>query len=126
VCRLVLFILWLSKGATHGFTDSAIFTPNNSIKNSRSRGDSVWQVVRSARHPGTEGGRALPIAAFIKDLQDMESRETPLSAPTVKQNLAAPRMLFDWLVIVGMEMFLAPEKTVRQVTTFVDGEAPLW
>jgi len=43
VCRLVLFILWLSKGATYGFTDGAIFTPNNSIKNSRSRGDSVWQ-----------------------------------------------------------------------------------
>jgi hypothetical protein len=33
----------LAKGATYGFTDGAIFTPNNSIKNSRSRGDSVWQ-----------------------------------------------------------------------------------
>jgi len=32
------------------------------------------------------------VAAFIKDLQD------ELSPPSVKQHLAALRMLFDWLV----------------------------
>ena len=39
------------------------------------------------------------VAAFIKDLQNKELQEKPFSAPTVKQHLAALRMLFDWLVI---------------------------
>src|ERR1700674_1224346 len=38
-------------------------------------------------------------AAFIKELQDKDICEKPFSPPTVKQHLAAPRMLFDWLVI---------------------------
>jgi site-specific recombinase XerD len=39
------------------------------------------------------------VAAFIKDLQNKERQEKPLSAPTVKQHLAALHMLFDWLVV---------------------------
>ena len=39
------------------------------------------------------------VAAFIKELQDKERQEKPKSAPTVKQHLAALRMLFDWLVV---------------------------
>jgi len=37
--------------------------------------------------------QAFHVAAFVKDLQQ------EFSPPTVKQNLAALRMLFDWLVI---------------------------
>jgi site-specific recombinase XerD len=36
---------------------------------------------------------------FVKIHQDKERQDKPLSAPTVKQHLAALRMLFDWLVI---------------------------
>jgi site-specific recombinase XerD len=52
------------------------------------------------------------IAAFIKDLQDKERQEKPLSAPTVKQHLAALRMLFDWLVI-GQVIQMNPAHAVR-------------
>jgi site-specific recombinase XerD len=52
------------------------------------------------------------IAAFIKDLQDKERQEKPLSAPTVKQHLAALRMLFDWLVI-GQVIEVNPAHAVR-------------
>ena len=52
------------------------------------------------------------IAAFIKDPQDKERQEKPLSAPTVKQHLAALRMLFDWLVI-GQVIEVNPAHAVR-------------
>lgn len=39
------------------------------------------------------------VAEFIKELQDKDRQEKPMSSPTVKQRLAALRMLFDWLVI---------------------------
>lgn len=40
------------------------------------------------------------VAAFIKELQNkpFPPRDKPFSPPTVKQHLAALRMLFDWLV----------------------------
>ena len=44
--------------------------------------------------------QAFHVAAFIKDLQG------EFSPPTVKQHLAALRMLFDWLVT-------APRKSIR-------------
>jgi len=37
------------------------------------------------------------VAAFIKDMQDKDRHEKPLSALTAKQHLAALHMLFDWL-----------------------------
>lgn len=46
------------------------------------------------------------VAAFLKDL------EKHCSAPTVKQNLAALRMLFDWL-LVGQVMRSNPAHAVR-------------
>src|SRR4029077_20534490 len=46
------------------------------------------------------------VAAFIKDLQD------ELSPPTVKQHLAALRMLFDWLV-TGHVIDVNPAHAVR-------------
>ena len=52
------------------------------------------------------------VAAFIKDLQDKERQEKPLSAPTVKQHLAALRMLFDWLVI-GQVIEVNPAHAMR-------------
>jgi integrase/recombinase XerD len=39
------------------------------------------------------------VAAFIKDLQNKDLQKNPFSSPTVKQHLAALRMLFVWLVI---------------------------
>ena len=52
------------------------------------------------------------VAAFIKELQDKERQEKPKSAPTVKQHLAALRMLFDWLV-VGHIIEVNPAHAVR-------------
>jgi site-specific recombinase XerD len=52
------------------------------------------------------------VAAYIKDLQDKDRHEQPLSAPTVKQHLAALRMLFDWLVI-GQVIQMNPAHAVR-------------
>ena len=52
------------------------------------------------------------VAAFLKDLQDKDRQEKPLSAPMVKQHLAALRMLFDWLVI-GHVIEVNPAHAVR-------------
>jgi site-specific recombinase XerD len=50
--------------------------------------------------------RPLHVAAFIKGLQETHAR------PTVKQHLAALRMLFDWLVI-GQTLEQNPAHAVR-------------
>ena len=47
------------------------------------------------------------VAAYLKGLEKEE-----LSEPTIKQHLAAIRMLFDWLV-VGQVMPLNPAHAVR-------------
>ena len=52
------------------------------------------------------GVHAFHVAAFIKDLQGQ------LSPPTVKQHLAALRMLFDWLV-TGHIIDVNPAHAVR-------------
>jgi site-specific recombinase XerD len=52
------------------------------------------------------GVQPFHVAAFIKDLQD------ELSPPTVKQHLAALRMLFDWLV-TGHVIDVNPAHAVR-------------
>jgi len=46
------------------------------------------------------------VAAYVEELQG------ELSAPSVKQHLAGPRMLFDWLV-VGGAMEVNPAHAVR-------------
>lgn len=61
--------------------------------------------------PGASRGRSaswarsnpMHVAAYLKVLQKQE-----LSAPTIKQHLAALRMLFDWLV-VGQVIPLDPD-----------------
>ena len=52
------------------------------------------------------------VAAFLKDLQDKERKPKPFSPPIVKQHLAAPRMLFDWLV-TGQVLSVNPAHAVR-------------
>ena len=52
------------------------------------------------------------VAAFLKDLQDKERKPKPFSLPTVKQHLAALRMLFDWLV-TGRILEMNPAHAVR-------------
>ena len=50
--------------------------------------------------------RPLHVAAYVEELQGTHSK------PTVKQHLAALRMLFDWLV-VGHIMNVNPAHAVR-------------
>jgi site-specific recombinase XerD len=52
------------------------------------------------------------VAAFLKDLQDKEHQPKPFTPPTVKQHLAALRMLFDWLV-TGQVIPVNPAHAVR-------------
>jgi site-specific recombinase XerD len=52
------------------------------------------------------------VAAFLKDLQDKEHPPKPFTTPTVKQHLAALRMLFDWLV-TGQVIPVNPAHAVR-------------
>jgi site-specific recombinase XerD len=61
-----------------------------------------------AQHDIDELARVQPfhVAAFLKDLQ------AELSPPTVKQHLAALRMLFDWLV-TGQVLEVNPAHAVR-------------
>src|SRR5690606_11441668 len=48
----------------------------------------------------------LVVAAYVEEIQ------THLAAPSVKQHLAAVRMLFDWLV-VGQVLHVSPASAVR-------------
>jgi site-specific recombinase XerD len=56
--------------------------------------------------------RPFHVAAFLKDLQHEDHKPKPFSPPTVKQHLAALRMLFDWMVI-GQVIPLNPAHAVR-------------
>lgn len=56
------------------------------------------------------GIKPVHVAAYIEQLQRRE--ENPLAAPSVKQHLAAIRMLFDWLV-TGQAVPLNPAAAVR-------------
>jgi hypothetical protein len=67
------------------------------------RNDHTRKGARRARHPGLS---AAPHRCIHQQLQD---RLTP---PTVKQHLAALRMLFDWLVI-GHVIDVNPAHAVR-------------
>lgn len=82
------------------------------INNDHTRKAYVNATRRFADWCGQQGIRqltdihAIHIAAFIKDL------ECQLSPPTVKQHLAALRMLFDWLV-TGHVLKVNPAHAVR-------------
>lgn len=86
------------------------FTANIRNKNTRAAyAQAVTQFFRWADSRGVsrlEEIRPVTIAAYIEGLQ------TQRSAPTVKQHLAALKMLFDWLVI-GQVMPANPAASVR-------------
>ena len=64
------------------------------------------RVVRGARHAELADVQPFHVAAFVKELQG------EFSPPTVKQHLAALRMLFDWLV-TGHVLDVNPAHAVR-------------
>jgi site-specific recombinase XerD len=64
----------------------------------------LWSEERGIT--GLEDVQAIHVAAFVRDLQQ------ELSPPTVKQHLAALRMLFDWLV-TGQVIPINPAHSVR-------------
>jgi site-specific recombinase XerC len=66
-------------------------------------------VVRVRRHRGPDRGTSAPslhVATYIEALQER------MAKPTVKQHLAAIRMLFDWLV-TGAILARNPATSVR-------------
>ena len=63
-------------------------------------------MVRKAGHCCPGQIQALHVAAYIEELQ------SSLAPPSVKQHLAAIRMLFDWLV-VGQVIATTPASAVR-------------
>ena len=65
---------------------------------------SAWCALHGLRDLGQV--QPIHVAAFVKDLQ------AEMSAPSVKQHLAALRMLFDWLV-VGHVLDVNPAHAVR-------------
>jgi integrase/recombinase XerD len=96
------------QGAARRFLE--FFTANIRNKNTRSAyARSVVEFFRWCERMGlTEIGRIEPthVAGYVEEL----ARER--SAPTVKQHLAAVRMLFDWLV-VGQVVKSNPASVVR-------------
>jgi integrase len=56
--------------------------------------------------------RPFHVATFLKDLRHKDHQPKPFSPPTVKQHLAALRMLFDWMVI-GQVIPMNPAHAVR-------------
>jgi len=63
-------------------------------------------MVRRAPHRSARDVQPFHVAAFVKELQG------EFSPPTVKQHLAALRMLFDWLV-TGHVLDVNPAHAVR-------------
>ena len=88
----------------------AFFTAN--IRNPNTRKAYTWAVAEFATWCERHGLLSLQaiepvhVATYIESLQDR------LSAPSIKQHLAAIRMLFDWLV-VGQVLPSNPASSVR-------------
>src|SRR5207247_8831528 len=77
----------------------------------------IWSERRGVRE--LPQVRPVVISAYIEALQATRS------APTVKQHLAAIRMLFDWLVI-GQVVAVNPASSVRGPKYFVkSGKKPV-
>jgi len=79
-----------------------------SARSSLGSGASYWRAPRY---------RAFHVAAYIKALKVSDAgnpavKERAAARPTVKQHLAAIRMLFDWL-IVGQILAINPAHAVR-------------
>ncbi|KAI5911899.1 tyrosine-type recombinase/integrase [Azoarcus sp. PA01] len=114
-----------ARQAAGGLVLPALFCPNEStsrrfiefftanIRNPNTRRAYGWAVVGFAAWCEQEAQitvlrdiEPVHVAAYVETLQ------TRLSAPSVKQHLAAIRMLFDWLV-VGQVVAINPASAVR-------------
>jgi integrase/recombinase XerD len=106
--RLPVAIAAAGKSAAWRFIE--FFTANIRNKNTRAAyAEAVGQFFQWCESRGVnqlDQIRPVLIASYIEELQTIRS------APTVKQHLAAVRMLFDWLVI-GQIMPMNPASSVR-------------
>ena len=89
------------------------FTANIRNRNTRA---AYAQAVRQFlcwcefRHVGLKAVEPIHVAAYVEQLR--QRHEKPLSDPSIKQHLAAIRMLFDWLV-TGQVIPVNPAASVR-------------
>ena len=87
----------LGDNATKRFLE--FFTANIRNRNTRAAyAQAVGQFLRwcDANHVGLTAIEPIHVAAYVEERR--QRKENPLSDPSVKQHLAAIRMLFDWLV----------------------------
>ncbi|MBX3307668.1 MAG: tyrosine-type recombinase/integrase [Nitrospira sp.] len=88
----------------------AFFTAN--IRNPNTRKAYTWAVAEFAAWCERYGLLSLPAIEPVHVATYIESLKGRLSAPSIKQHLAAIRMLFDWLV-VGQVLPSNPASSVR-------------
>ncbi|OQW45415.1 MAG: integrase [Nitrospira sp. HN-bin3] len=88
----------------------AFFTAN--IRNPNTRKAYTWAVAEFAAWCERHGLLSLPAIEPVHVATYIESLQARLSAPSIKQHLAAIRMLFDWLV-VGQVLPSNPASSVR-------------
>src|SRR2546422_7001332 len=97
-------------GEKAGWRFIEFFTANIRNKNTRAAyAQAVTQFFQWCEHRGIrelEQMRPVIISGYIEEMQATHS------PPTVKQHLAAIRMLFDWLV-VGQVVEINPASSVR-------------
>lgn len=86
------------------------FTAN--IRNPNTRKAYTWAVAEFAAWCERHGLLSLPAIEPVHVATYIESLKGRLSAPSMKQHLAAIRMLFDWLV-VGQVLPTNPASSVR-------------
>ena len=88
----------------------AFFTAN--IRNPHTRKAYTWAVFEFATWCERHGLLSLPAIEPVHVATYIETLQRRLAAPSVKQHLAAIRMLFDWLV-VGQVLPTNPASSVR-------------
>ena len=114
--QLVIPVLFAEAGETAADRFIEFFTAN--IRNQNTRTAYAHAVQRFSdwcqqQRVGLSELRPVHIAAYIEELgKREEDGGAGLSKPTVKQHLAALRMLFDWLVI-GQVLRSNPATSVR-------------
>jgi site-specific recombinase XerD len=86
------------------------FTAN--IRNPNTRKAYAWAVAEFAAWCERHGMLSLPAIEPVHVATYIETLQRRLAAPSVKQHLAAIRMLFDWLV-VGQVLPTNPASSVR-------------
>jgi site-specific recombinase XerD len=88
----------------------AFFTAN--IRNPNTRKAYTWAVTEFAAWCERHGLLSLPAIEPVHVTTYIESLQGRLAAPSIKQHLAAIRMLFDWLV-VGQVLPSNPASSMR-------------